>query len=70
VSQHALSINGKRKNITRTDFLSFARLMNIKKAENIIDEVNRKVNSWNNYAEETGVHPKLRHAIDKTLIRL
>lgn len=70
VSQHALSVNGKRKNITKTDFLSFARLMNIKKAENIIDEVNRKVNSWNNYAEATGVNPNLRDAIDKTLIRL
>lgn len=37
VSQHALSINGKRDNITRDDLLEVSGQMNIKKADKIID---------------------------------
>ncbi|MDM8160217.1 type II toxin-antitoxin system HipA family toxin [Labilibaculum sp. K2S] len=68
VSQHALSINGKRKDITREDLVSFAKAMNIKKAEKIIFEVNSKVQNWNNYADEVSVDPKLRDAIKGTLL--
>jgi len=70
VSQHALSINGKRKDITRNDFLALAKSINIKKAEKIVLEINEKVNSWNTYAEETKVKPALRDAINATLIRM
>jgi serine/threonine-protein kinase HipA len=69
VSHHALSINGKRDNISRDDLLSVARAMNIKKAERIIIEIYEKVGNWNNYAEEVKVAPKLRDAIKKTLVR-
>ena len=68
VSQHALSINGKRKDITREDLVSFAKAMNIKKAEKIISEINSKVQNWNNYATEVSVDPKLRDAIKGTLL--
>ncbi|OGU35451.1 MAG: hypothetical protein A2068_10420 [Ignavibacteria bacterium GWB2_35_6b] len=68
VSQHALSINGKRKDITKYDLLHLAESMNIKKADTIISEINNKVNLWNNYAEETMVNSKLRDAIKNTLI--
>lgn len=68
VSQHALSINGKRKDITKYDLLHLAESMNIKKADTIISEINIKVNLWNNYAEETKVNSKLRDAIKNTLI--
>jgi len=70
VSQHALSINGKRKNINRNDLLVFAKSMNIKKADKIITEINNIVSSWNDYANKTNVKPKLRDAIRKTLILL
>jgi serine/threonine-protein kinase HipA len=70
VSQQSLSINGKRRNITRDDLLSVAKQMNIKKAENIIHQINEVVNNWPIYAEETKVNVDLRDAIFKTLINL
>lgn len=70
VSQHALSINGKRKNINRDDLMQLAASMNIKKAKQIIDQINEVVKNWNNYAEKVKVNPNLRDAINKTLINL
>jgi len=70
VSQQSLSVNGKRKDITRDDFLSVAKNMNIKKAGNIITQINEVVRRWKSYAEETKVKPELRDAILNTLIVL
>jgi len=70
VSQHALSINGKRKNISKDDLLTIAKSMNIKKAEKIIIEISKKISLWNKYAEEMKVEPELRDAINSTLIKL
>jgi serine/threonine-protein kinase HipA len=70
VSQQSLSINGKRKDITREDFLSVAKNMNIKKAGNIILQINEVVKNWQSYAEETKVNPELRDAINRTLINI
>lgn len=70
VSQQSLSVNGKRQNITRDDILSVAGQMNIKKADNIIHQINEVVKNWPDYAEETVVNPTLRDAITKTLIDL
>lgn len=70
VSQHALSINGKRSNITRDDLLAVAKNMNIKKAPAILNQIKETVASWKNYAAETKVAPKLRDAIAQTIIPL
>jgi len=70
VSQHALSINGKRKDISKNDLLVLAKSMNIKKAEQTITEISNVVTSWNNYAEGTMVNPALRDAINNTLIKM
>jgi len=70
VSQHCLSINGKRKNITRDDLLSVAKQMNIKKAETIISGISSVVKNWSGYAEEIKVDTKLRDAIQRTLLPL
>ncbi len=67
VSQHALSINGKRKNITRSDMEQLAKSMNIKKASSIIDQINDVVKRWPAFAEEEKVQPKKRDAILSTL---
>lgn len=67
VNQHSLSINGKRKNIFRSDLLEVAKSIHIKKADKIIDDINVIVSSWNNYAEEVKVNPKLRDSINSTL---
>ena len=70
VSQHALSINGKRKDITKSDLLHIAKQMNIKKAENIINEIANVIGNWNQYAKQVNVDKKLQQAIAKTLIQL
>ena len=70
VSRQSLSVNGKRENINRDDFLSVAKQMNIKKAPSIVSDINRTVSGWNLYAEQTKVIPELRDSIYKTLIRL
>lgn len=68
VSQHALSINGKRSGITRYDLLALAEGVNVKKAGHVIDEVQAVVNRWPEYAEEVGVRAKLRDAIGGTFL--
>ncbi len=68
VSQHALSINGKRNAITQEDLLIVAKSMNIKKATEIIHQTSETVKNWTKFAEETKVEPKLKEAIKSTLI--
>ncbi len=70
VSQHALSINGKRKNITRADLLVIGKSIGCKKAPDIIDEINTTIQSWKKFADEVKVHPRLRDEIGKTLLNL
>jgi len=70
INQHALSINGKRKNINKNDFLNFASSMNIKKPKQIITDISDIVSSWKNYADTVGVIPAKRDAINEELIVL
>ncbi len=70
VSQHSLSINGKRQNITREDLLVVAKKMNIKKVPAIINQVKEAVSRWNTFAAETNVHEELKAAVGKTLLLL
>ena len=69
VSQQSMTINGKRENITKDDFLAVGRNMNIKKAKQIIEEVSNTINNWRNYADQVNVDCQLRDAIDNTLIK-
>jgi serine/threonine-protein kinase HipA len=55
VSQHALSINGKRKDITKADLLVIGESIRCKKASEIVDEINDTVNQWKKYAKEVEV---------------
>jgi serine/threonine-protein kinase HipA len=70
VSRQSLSVNGKRQSITRDDFLSVAKQMNIKKAPAIVSDINRIVSKWYEYAEQTKVSSELRESIYKTLVKL
>ncbi|GHT53360.1 toxin HipA [Bacteroidia bacterium] len=56
-SQHQMSINGKQDGFTRADFLQVAKSMNIKKANEIIDEVIASVSQWKQIAREQGIPP-------------
>lgn len=68
VSQHALSVNGKRKDFERSDLLTIANTMNIKKANHIIDEIIEAVKSWKVFAKEAGVGEELMHLINENLV--
>lgn len=70
VSQHALSINGKRKNQTTEDLLTIAKSMNIKKAPKIINEISDVVNDWKKYADQVSVDTKKRDMIAQTHLRI
>ncbi len=70
VSQHALSINGKRKNIERKDLLTVGKSMNIKNAEAIIDKISSVLSRWSTYAKTVGIDEKLRYSIGRTHIIL
>ena len=68
VSQHALSVNGKRKNFERADLLTIAKSMHIKNADRIIDEIIETVKRWKEFANEAGVNEELSNRIDENLV--
>ncbi len=70
VSQHALSINGKRTNITKDDLLTIGKSIKNKKATETIEEISHTVSQWKTFADEVKVSPKLRDEIAATLIRM
>jgi serine/threonine-protein kinase HipA len=70
VSQHALSIRGKRTNILKEDLLVMAEEMNIKNAEGILDKINDVVFRWDEYAKRAGVGASLTDSIAQTFLRL
>lgn len=70
VSQHALSINGKRTDITKADLLAIGESIRSKKASVIIDEINDTVNQWKEFAKEVDLKPTLRDEIGRTILNL
>lgn len=70
VSQHALSINGKRANITKDDLLLIGKSIKHKKAAETIEEISTTVSQWKTFADEVHVIPSLRDEISNTLIKL
>ncbi|MBX9448875.1 MAG: type II toxin-antitoxin system HipA family toxin [Taibaiella sp.] len=69
VSQHNLSINGKRKDFEKNDLLTIAKQNSIRNPGSIINEVLDTVTKWMNYAESCNVDEGLAKAIEATLIR-
>ena len=70
VSQHALSVNGKRKEISRSDLLVIGKSIRCKKASEIVDEINDTVNQWEVFANDVNVETRLKDEIAKTLLNL
>lgn len=67
VSQQTLSINGKRKNISKDDLMTIATANTIKKGEKIIEEIKAKVRQWEDFADESGVEEGLKKSIKANL---
>lgn len=70
VSQHALSVNGKRSGITKEDLLFIGHTIKNKKAAQTIKEISQTINQWGNFADEVQVSFKLRDSIASSLIQL
>lgn len=70
VSQHALSLNGKRKNFTRYDLLTIGKRMNIKNADDILKEVANACLRWDQFADAANVDSILKKSIKDTHIIL
>lgn len=68
VSQHALSIEGKRTDFDVKDFINLATKMNIKKPHEMIEQVRNAVGDWQKYAKEVEVDESLAKAIESTLL--
>lgn len=68
VSQHNLSINGKRKNFERKDIISIAEQNSIRNPEKIIDQALDLVKNWEQYAAMYQVDPTLAQQIAGELI--
>jgi serine/threonine-protein kinase HipA len=70
VSQHALSIEGKRTDFDVKDFINLATKMNIKKPLEMIEQVRNAVGDWQKYAKEVEVDESLAKAIAKSQLNI
>ena len=70
VSQHVLSINGKRTDIQIEDLLLIGKSIKNKKAAETIVEISNTVSKWKTFANEVLVTPELRDEISNTLIQM
>jgi len=69
VSQHNLSINGKRKDLGRADLIAIAKQNSIRNPEKIIEQALKLVKDWSRYAEMYQVEKSLAKQIDGDLIK-
>ena len=68
MKDHQMSINGKRKDIERSDMVALAKKMNIKKPDEIIEKIISKVMNWSKYADKAKVSAKQTKAIERTFL--
>ena len=58
VNRHSLTICGKNDAITSNDLLHFAKMNDIKEADNIISDVTNAIGHFAEYAQESGIDNK------------
>lgn len=67
VNKQTLSVNGKRLKISKEDLMTIAKDNNIKKDENIINEINNVIKPWNAYAKKAKIRSDLKNRIHNNL---
>lgn len=67
VNQQTLSVNGKHKNIIKSDLMTIAKANNIRKGEKTIDEINAVVKNWRDFASQSQVRADLIKEISNNL---
>jgi len=65
-AKHQLSVNGKHDNFTQQDLMQLAEQMNIKKPNELIEEVISAVSNWKKYAKNVDIPIKIIDYIGKT----
>ncbi|MBP1616622.1 MAG: toxin HipA [Bacteroidetes bacterium] len=68
VSQHNLSIQGKRIGFQKQDLLAIAKQNSIRKPEQVLEEGIQIISKWEQYASEFDVENTLKNAIGQTLL--
>jgi len=69
IFQHQMAVNGKRSDISRNDFIIVAKNMNIKKFNDIIDEVASAVEKWEMFAQQANVPERQIEFIKSTFVK-
>jgi serine/threonine-protein kinase HipA len=64
-NQHQMALNGKRDNFTRDDLRAVAREMNIRRADELVDEVLTHVARWPEFAAAASMSEERTSAIAK-----
>ena len=68
--QHLMSVNGRFKDIQRTDLLAVAARFSVPSAKPIIEEVKAAIARWPEFAEEAGVPLDKQSKIDADFVDL
>lgn len=55
--QHLMSVNGKFKDITRTDLLVEADRFGVRRANDLLADVHAAIENWTSHAKEAGLSP-------------
>jgi serine/threonine-protein kinase HipA len=69
-TSRALSINGKRVDITLEDVLTIAETFTIKNPKKTIQEIQDAVAYWNNQANELSLPSNIVQSIQRDFVRL
>ncbi len=66
-SQHQMSVNGKRKNITSEDLIKIGNDNNINNPVHIIEHSVETITNWNDYARDAGIEKEKAKKISNIL---
>ena len=67
-NKHQLSLNGKRENFTRLDFLQVADKQGIRNEKEIVEQIHAVVSQWTKYAQKYKVKTEFAKSIRDNLI--
>lgn len=67
-SKHQMSVNNKWDDIDSDDLFAVAKNVNIRQAEQIVEQVKEAVSQWPKLAKENGIPKNIVEKIDKTLL--
>ena len=70
MKDHQMSINGKRRDISKSDIVELAKRMNIKKPAEVLQKIIDTVRNWSEYANRARVRAEQIQAIEQTFLTM